>query len=333
MRTRTRMLPLLAAVSLALVTPTAAAASTAWDQPGEPELLASGLEGGSGSTIGPDGALYVPEGVAGRLTRIDPETGDTTVVADCLPPRVAPVGGAIDVAFLHHTPYVLVTVVSAEVGGSDVAGIYRIDGPHTCTVVADIGTWSVEHPPTTPMVLPPGVQFALQAYHGGFLVTDGNHNRVLFVTLDGTVREVLQLPNVVPTGLDVRRHRVYLAEAGPVPHLPETGVVVTFRGTDHRTPRQVASGGRLLVDVEVGRGGRLFALAQGVFQPGNREGSPANPDTGQLMRADDDGTLTVVTDRLDRPTSFELVGRTAYVVTFEGEVWRIDHVTGHGHHG
>jgi len=317
------MLPLLAAVSLALVTPTAAAASTAWDQPGEPELLASGLEGGSGSTIGPDGALYVPEGVAGRLTRIDPETGDTTVVADCLPPRVAPVGGAIDVAFLHHTPYVLVTVVSAEVGGSDVAGIYRIDGPHTCTVVADIGTWSVEHPPTTPMVLPPGVQFALQAYHGGFLVTDGNHNRVLFVTPDGAIREVLQLPNVVPTGLDARDSKVWLALAGPAPHLPEDGRVLVFRGTSSPHPREVASGAPLLVDVELGCDGRLFGLGQGVFPAGGTPPAPAIEGTGQLLVAGNDGSFRVLVDRLDRPTSLEIVEDTAYVVTLDGEVWAI----------
>src|SRR3954464_12326633 len=177
MRTRPRMLPLLAALSLVLVTPTAAAASTASGHPGEPELLASGLDGGSGSTVGPDGALYVTEGIAGRLTRVEADTGDATVVADCLPKRVARVGGAIDVAFLDGTPYVLVTLVSKEVGGNDVAGIYRIHGPHTCTVVADIGPWSVQHPPKTTFVVPPGLQFALQPYRGGFLVTDGHHNR------------------------------------------------------------------------------------------------------------------------------------------------------------
>src|SRR5215213_6873368 len=130
MRTRRRALSLLAAGLLgALLPPAVASASPPWESVGEPELLASGLEGGSGSTIGPDGALYVTEGVAGRLTRIDPETRDTTVVARCLPEGVAPVGGAIDVAFRDGTPYVLVSMVDpVDAGRSDVAGIYRIDG-------------------------------------------------------------------------------------------------------------------------------------------------------------------------------------------------------------
>ena len=34
---------------------------------------------------------------------------------------------------------------------------------------------------------------------------------------------------------------------------------------------------------------------------------------------------------LDRPTSVEIVGRTAYVVTLDGEVWKVP--LAHGHHG
>jgi hypothetical protein len=35
-------------------------------EPGEPQLLVSGLSGSSGSTIGPGGALYVTEGAVGE---------------------------------------------------------------------------------------------------------------------------------------------------------------------------------------------------------------------------------------------------------------------------
>src|SRR3954466_828052 len=44
-------------------------------------LLASGLQGSIGSAIGPDGALYVPEGISGTVSRIDRETGEVTLFA------------------------------------------------------------------------------------------------------------------------------------------------------------------------------------------------------------------------------------------------------------
>ena len=55
----------------------------------------------------------------------------------------------MDVAFIGQTAYVLVTLVGPDVGGSGIVGIYR----------------------------------------AGFLVTDGHHNRVLHVSLDGEVTE------------------------------------------------------------------------------------------------------------------------------------------------
>ena len=46
------------------------------------------------------------------------------------------------------------------------------------------------------------------------------------------------------------------------------------------------------------------------------------------MKVNGDGTFTVVTDGLDRPTSLEFIGNTAYVVTLTGEIWKIDDVSG-----
>jgi hypothetical protein len=105
-------------------------------------------------------------------------------------------------------------------------------------------------------------------------------------------------------------HTVYMAEAGPVPHLPQNGKIVSF-GPVSPGVTEVAAGARLAVDVEFGRGRTLFGLSQGTFPVGNPEGSPALPNTGALMRATDDGTFTAVVEGLDRPTSMEIVGTTA----------------------
>jgi hypothetical protein len=237
----------------------------------------------------------------------------------------------MDVAFLGRTAYVLVTLVDSAVGGSSVDGIYRVDGPNTFTVVADIGGFASDNPPDTDFFVPTGLQYALQPYRGGFLVTDGHHNRVYRVTLDGRVRELIAFDNIVPTGLDVRGGTVYMAEAGPVPHLPETGRVVRF-GPRSEAATEVASGARLLVDVEFGRGHKLYALSQGVFGGGD-PGAPASPNTGALVKVRRGGTFTTVVYGLDRPTSLEFIRDTAYVVTLAGEVLKITNVSSPHHHG
>jgi hypothetical protein len=318
--------------SAALAVAMAPTVATAQPRTPEPTVsrLVSGLQGTSGSTVGPDGALYVTEATAGRVTRIDPRTGATRTVASGLPTPVIGIGGAIDVAFLGRTAYVLVTLVDASLGGRSIDGIYRVDGPNTFTVVADIGQFASDNPPDTEFFVETGLQYAMEPYRGGFLVTDGHHNRVYRVTLDGRVRELIAFDNTVPTGLAVRGRTIYMAEAGPVPHLPETGRIVKF-GPRAETATEVAVGARLLVDVEFGRGNRLYALSQGVFGGGD-PGAPAAPNTGSLVIASRGGFRTVV-DGLDRPSSFEIIKNTAYVVTLAGEVLKISNLYGPHRHG
>ena len=187
-------------------------------------------------------------------------------------------------------------------------------------------------PPNT-FFVPTGLQYALEPYRGGFLVTDGHHNRVLRVTLDGEITELIAFGNIVPTGLAVSGNTVYMAEAGPLPHLPQDGKVVSF-GTKSPTVTEVASGAPLLVDVEFGRGRDLFALSQGVWTGGpgervlRRSRIPAASCGSTGI-----GTFTVITGGLDRPTSLEFIGNTAYVVTLAGEIWKIDDVSGPPHGG
>jgi sugar lactone lactonase YvrE len=290
-----------------------------------PTLLAAGLEGASGSTVGPDGALYVTEGAMGRISRVDPETGQITAFASGLPRSIIGFGGPTDIAFIGNTAYVVVTLVGPQFGGSDIVGIYRVDGPASFTVIADIGAFALENPPDTPFEGLMGLQYAIEPYRGGFLVTDGHHNRVYRVTLDGRVSVFRAFANVVPTGLARCGNVVLMAEAGPLPHLPQDGKVVAFTHKS-RDVMEIASGAPLLVDVEFGRGRTLFALSQGVWPVGQPEGSPALPETGSLLRVAADGSFVLVADRLNLPTSLEVIGTTAYVVTLTGDIWRIDGV-------
>ena len=293
----------------------------------------------SGSTVGPDGALYVTDSTAGRVQRVDPRDGTVTTFADGLPQAIPGVvgGGLADVAFRGRTAFVLVAGVSefwTELLGSSAApaaeGIYRLDrvgtGRTRSTLVADIYGWSEAHAPRHPgFFVPGGFTYAMQPYRKGFLVTDGHHNRVLRVRRAGRISVFHDFnANVVPTGLDRIGRTVLVGQAGPVPHVPATGRVLALR---RHAPRMMvlATGAPLLVDIEVGRH-TVFGLAQGDWpyegQPG-KEGFPASPDTGMLMRADHLGRFRPVVSQLDRPTTFEVIGNRAFVVTITGKVLKI----------
>ena len=302
------------------------------DQPSLQRQLVTGLGGSVGSTIGLDGDLFVPDSKAGTILRIDPKTGEYSTFASGLPqliPAVDPlVGGVTDVTFLDGKAYAVVTLVDDPLFPTgQVNGIYRIDGPNSYTIIADIGAYNLAHPATGFQVdVLTGVSYAIQTYQGGFLVTDGHLNRVLQVTLDGNISIVKSFTDIVPTGLAARGSQVYMSQAGPIPHLPENGKVLSFNPNSPAVTT-VASGAPLLVDVEFGRGQTLFALSQGTFS-GGIPGNPALPNTGSLVRVNADGTFSAIADGLDRPTSFEIIGNIAYIVTLGGDIWTVDNIAG-----
>ena len=119
-------------------------------------------------------------------------------------------------------------IVGGDHIGDATVGIYRLDADGQFTTFADIGTWSVEHPPETDYFVTTGVQYALEPYGEGFLVTDGHHNRVLRVAPDGRIDELITFDNIVPTGLETFGPVVLMAQAGALPHPPEAGKVVAF---------------------------------------------------------------------------------------------------------
>jgi hypothetical protein len=306
--------------------------------PGTPQLLVLGLKELQGSTIGPGKQLYVTAPLDGSIWRIDPKTGALTQFTTGLPKRNPDpfyVGsGVIDVAFRGGTAYALVTGVGPDLDGDDTVGIYRIDGPDSYTVIADIGAWSIDHPPVPEFFVPTGFQYALEPYQDGFIVTDGHHNRLLYVTLDGKVTEVIAFDNVVPTGLAVKGNTIYFTEAGPIPHHPEDAKLMSL-SPKSATAEKVASAAGLdvglFVDVEFGLGNSIFALAQGDWD-GPFEGAPAQPNTGALLALEGDDTFNVIADGLNQPTSMEFIGKKAYVVSLAGEVWEIDNAS-HPHYG
>jgi len=300
----------------------------------------TGLQGAVGSAVGPDGALYVTEGLAGRVSRVDPWTGEVTEFASGLPlgNQLIPgsgLGGPVDVAFIDGVAYALVNLVGGCLGIPelpDTEGIYRHEGGDDWSLLADLGAWSRDNPPQFDFFydLPCGVPYAVKPFRGGLLVTDGHHNRVLWVSPDGEISEFKGFDNIIPTGLEVHGNTVYMAQAGALPHEPEDGSKVISIDSKSLVAADVGSGAPLLVDVEFGLGRTLFALSQGQWTGffGPFPGSPADPLTGSLSRVNPDGSFTEVAGGLNLPTSVEFIGNTAYIVGLAGEIFKIENVSG-----
>lgn len=291
---------------------------------------------GSGSTIGPDGALYVTNGTAGTLVRVNPRNGSATVVGRGLPPQVMGIGGAMDVAFVGRQAYVLVAAAGSDWADTDaVMGIYRLNRNGTFSVFADLGAWSVAHPPADPdWFARQGVQYSLEVWRGGFVVTDAHLGRVIRVDSRGRISELVAFASTdsVPTGLEVADGKVYVTTAGPIPHLPSDSAIHVVRrdGSTKVVGKWAASyrGNRgLIIDVEQGRDHRLYGLLQGHWDleptPDN-EGYPAAENTGEIVVVGKNGTFKTVVRGLNQPTSMELVGHVGYVVTVTGTILRID---------
>jgi hypothetical protein len=301
--------------------------------PGGPQLLVTGLKELQGSTVGPDKELYVTAPLDGSIWRVNPKTGGFSLFTTGLPKRIPDLfyigSGVVDVAFRGGTAYALVTGVGPDFDGNNTVGIYRINGPDSYTVIADIGAWSIAHPPVPEFFVPSGYQYAFEPYRDGFIVTDGHHNRLLYVTLDGKVTEVAAFNDIVPTGLAVKDNTIYFTEAGPIPHHPEDAKVM-YLSTKSPTAMEVVSAAGLdvglFVDVEFDHCSDLYTLAQGKWD-GPFEGAPALPNTGALLKLKPNGKFSVIVDRLNQPTSMEFIGNSAYVVSLAGEVWEIDNVS------
>ena len=323
------MLLVLVAAVIAMITSVHSERRAPSPAPTTTQLL-TGLEGGSGSTVGPGGALYVTESAAGRISRVDPRTGEITTFASGLPKSIIGIGGTIDVAFIGGTAYALVTVVGPDVGGSDIVGIYRVDGPDSFTVVADIGAFALSNPPGFPFDIPTGVQYALETYRGGFLVTDGHHNRVL----PGHARRRGQRAD------RVRQHRP--DRAGDLGQHGLHG-----RGRPRPPRSRGRQGGVVRAEVTQRHGGGLRCPTprrRGVWprsrslrplagrlrwRPSGFSGAAEHrqPREGERERHLHRRRRTA----LDRPTSVEFIRNTAYVVTLTGEIWKVENVSGPPH--
>jgi sugar lactone lactonase YvrE len=359
---------LAAAGTLAIVAASWAAGTGSAQGPGPTagEQLTTGLLSPRGLKVGPDGMLYVAEagtggdtvinvdgadhnvGDSGRISRIDPETGERTTVADGLHSDFSSATmdsiGPADVAFIGDQLYYLQTHGGDDYGAPDTpTGVYRVNDNGSTDLIADIGQFNFDNPvqdildlPATggaeqADVEPGGNPYAMIVRNGAFLVTDGNQNQVMEVTTDGDVSRIAELSgHPVSTGIASQSSGpLYVGALGTFPFNAEDGLVYQV-GYPSGSTSVYASGFSSVTDVEYGPGG-LYAVTFG-DQAAAPDGPPWDPFTGKILRVNTDGSMTPIVDGLTFSTFVAFAGDTAYVSNnslsipdvFEGEIVKIE---------
>jgi hypothetical protein len=324
------------------------------------EVLATGLLSPRGMKIGPDGMIYVAEaglggdvpftadgvdymnGQTGRISKIDPETGERTTVVDELASNAGPEGDAVgpaDVAFLGGQLYYLQTHGGEGYGFPDSpTGIYRVNNNGSVDLVADIGAFNLENPiadlvaGTQADIEVGGNPYAMIVRDGAFLVTDGNQNQVMKATTDGTISRIADFRgHPVATGIASNGGPLIVGGLGQFPFTPADGNVYQV-GYPSGNIAEIADGYSSVTDVEFGPGGQLYALTFGDQASSPDAPAPWDFYTGKILRVDSDGTQTPVVDGLNLSAFLIFNGDTAYVsnnsVTipgvFDGEIVKIE---------
>ena len=292
---------LAAVVLVAMVLPSTAGAAHG-KAPEVSPLASFGSDLGSGSAIGPDGALYVTDGNAGSVLRIDRHTGR----GDHLRHGVADAG---DRDRRRHgrrvhrpaPPTSLVTLVSGDIVGrvpSATPATLSGSTASSATAASPCSPTSARGRSTTRRRRRSSSRRACSTRCSG--TGAGSWSPTAITTgccgSIGTARSApsSRWPTSCRPGLERIGKRVLFTELGPVPHHRRTARSSSSIPGPER-PESWPAGRAWSLDVERGPGGKLYALSQGQWD-GVEEGSPALPNTGRLVIVQRDGSLKPVVD-------------------------------------
>lgn len=284
------------------------------------EVFATGLNQPRGMTFDDAGNLYVAEAGmldaqadnrsspitnhSSQVTRISPD-GQLTRVMDGLPfTHYAAAGdvGATDVAMLSDAVYVLTgegyddrlsrAMLRVAPDGSPelVANVFQFV-EKTTPLDSAMGITTLASNPYSMVLAPDG---------DALYVTDGASGRVFHVTRDGAIRVFVELPNTPPlTGVTLGPdERIYFTLFSALPLARSNGAVWAA----DLSGRLDVAVPELTMPIDVGFDGAdvMYVLE---FSAGLTPDQFYAAASGRLLRVAQDGTQTVVLDRLNYPTA------------------------------
>ncbi|MBZ0301415.1 MAG: ScyD/ScyE family protein, partial [Anaerolineae bacterium] len=282
-----------------------------------------------GLKFGPDGNLYVAESGNGgdvesmgtcenytspftpyhpamtaRVTMIGPD-GTQTIVADGMPSARDAYGdvvGSTDVAFIDDVLYVLNAGGGCSRGNPDApTGVYRANTDASAEVVGDLSTFFPNNPSAAPLdddYEPDGAANAMVAYDGKLYVVNANHATFEEVSLDGSIRRVLDISategHITPTALTLYEGNFYIGNLGVFP--VDAGISKVYKVTPEGEIEVYAEGLTMVLGLAFDDQGQLYVL----------ESSTADDEfpvagAGRVVRVADDGTLDVIATGLSYP--------------------------------
>ena len=128
---------------------------------------------------------------------------------------------------------------------------------------------------------------------------------------------------------------IYMTEAGPLlstGRRNEIGKIVAFDAKSSAVS-DVAAPAPDSSSTSNGAAARRSSASHRETSHPDEASGRQNRNTGRLLRVDGDGGFSTAASGLDQPSSLEIIGTTAYVVTLGGEIWKIDNISGppYGH--
>jgi len=263
-------------------------------------------------------------GYNSSIVRIDPSTGATTTVVKGLPSsQTSPasgnlVSGVASVQFIGNTLY------GIEAGAGSSHGLLRSDSPvprnpvywdntifrvnpdGTVTMVADLSAFVKANPVAKPNAddfEPDGTWYSMVAVRGKLYAVEPNHGELDQITTDGQISRVLDFSavygHVVPTSVAYHGN-FYVGNLGTFPINPHSEHI--YQVTPSGQTQVAASGLTTVVGVAFDAQGRMYAL-ESFTDSVSGFPDPTGQGKGDVVRINDDGSLTTIATGLTFPTA------------------------------